>query len=55
MMYYYAVVTCASKDTATWLYDEFNGFEFENTNIRLNMSFVPDELKFEQKVKDKAT
>lgn len=38
-----------------YLYDEYNGFEFENTNLRLIMSFVPDELEFTQEVKQEAT
>jgi hypothetical protein len=46
MKYYYAVVHCNNSKTAKFLYDEYNGFEFENSNIRLNMSFIPDELEF---------
>ena len=44
MKYYYAIVYCNSPATAKFLYDEYNGFEFENSNILLNMSFVPDDL-----------
>lgn len=55
LKYYYAIVTCNTKETASYLYDEYNGFEFENTNIRLLMSFVPDDLVFEQTVKQEAT
>jgi hypothetical protein len=33
MKYFYAVINCNSKETAIFLYDEYNGFEFENTNI----------------------
>ena len=46
MKYYYAVVHCNKSSTAKFLYDEYNGFEFENSNIRLNMSFIPDDLVF---------
>lgn len=55
LKYYYAIVTCNSKETAMYLYDEYNGFEFENTNLRLMMSFVPDEMEFTQEVKQEAT
>ena len=55
MKYYYAVIHCNSKQTAIFLYDEYNGFEFENTNVRLNMSFIPDDIKFEQPVKEEAS
>ena len=47
MKYYYAVVHCNSAKTANFLFDEYNGFEFENTNIKLNMSLIPDDLVFE--------
>ena len=54
MKYYYAIVHCNNKKTALFLYDEYNGYEFENTNIRLNMSFVPDDIIFEQELKQEA-
>lgn len=46
MKYYYAVIYCNSAKTAIFLYDEYNGYEFENTNICLNMSLIPEEIKF---------
>jgi len=55
MKYYYAIAHCNTPKTANFLYDEYNGFEFENSNIRLNISIVPDEVVFEQKVKEFAT
>lgn len=54
MKYYYAIIYCNSPKTANFLYDEYNGFEFENSNILLNLSIVPDDIKFEQKVKEMA-
>lgn len=33
MKYYYAIVHCDNAKTAMNLYDEYNGFEFENSNI----------------------
>ena len=35
MKYYYAVVCCDKKKTCGRIYDEFNGFELELTNIKL--------------------
>mmetsp|Transcript_15936 Transcript_15936/g.24634 ORF Transcript_15936/g.24634 Transcript_15936/m.24634 type:complete len:119 (+) Transcript_15936:862-1218(+) len=55
MKYYYAIVHCNTPKTALTLYDEYNGFEFENTNIRLNISLVPDGVEFKQERKDVAT
>ena len=46
LKYYYAVIHCNTPQTALYLYDEYNGFEFENTTMRLNMSFIPDDMKF---------
>jgi hypothetical protein len=54
MKYYYAIVHCNNKQTALHLYDEYNGYEFENTNLRLHMSFVPDDVVFEQELKQEA-
>ena len=33
MKYYYAIIHCNSKRSAVTLYDEYQGFEFEDTNI----------------------
>lgn len=54
MRYYYAVAYCDARKTARRILDEFNGFELELTNIRLNLSIVPDELVFPQKLKEEA-
>lgn len=52
MKYYYAVIHCNSKETAQKIYAEYNNFEFELTNIRLSLSFIADDLKFPQKLKE---
>lgn len=44
MKYFYAVIYCNSKKTASKIYEEYNNFEFELSNIRLNLSFIDDEL-----------
>jgi hypothetical protein len=49
MKYFYAVVHTNSKKTALKIFEEYNGFEFELTNIRLQLSFISDSLKFPQK------
>ena len=55
MRYYYAVIHCNTKKTAIKLYDEYNNYEFELSNIRLQLSFVADDLVFEQALKEVAT
>lgn len=46
MNYFYAVIHCDSKKTAKKIYKEYNGYEFELTNLRINLSFISDSLKF---------
>ena len=55
MKYFYAVVHCNSKKTAQTIYDEYNHFEFEQSNIRLLLSFIADELVFPQEPKEVST
>lgn len=55
MNYYYGVIHCANRQTALHLYDEYNGMLLENTQVELQLALVPDEVTFEQAVKDTAT
>ena len=55
MRYFYAVIHCNSKETAERIYNEYNDFEFELSSIRLNLSFIADDLVFSQEVKETAT
>lgn len=55
MKYYFAFVTCSKRKVAAKILDEFNGFELELTNLRLNLSIVPDELQVPNQPKDSAT
>ncbi len=54
MKYFYAVIHCNNKKTASKIYDEYNNFEFELSNLRLNLSFVADDVVFTQTLKDSA-
>ena len=54
MKYFYGIIYCNSKKTAKHIFKEYNGFEFELTNINLNLSFVDDNLQFPQKLKEEA-
>jgi len=54
MKYFYGVVHCNNKKTAAKIYKDYQGFEFELTNIRLNLSFIDDALTFPQKIKEEA-
>lgn len=48
MRYFYAVIHCNNKKTAKKIFDEYNNFEFELSNLRLNLAFIDDELVFPQ-------
>lgn len=46
MNYYYAVVSCNTRKTASKIIKEFHDFEVELTNIRLQLFIVEDSLEF---------
>jgi hypothetical protein len=54
MKYYFAFVTCSKRKVAAKIHDEFNGFELELTNLRLNLSLVPDDLEAPNTPRDTA-
>lgn len=55
MRYYYAVVVCDKRRTASKIIAEFDGFELELTNLRLTLSIIPEDLEFPHPFKDEAT
>ena len=55
MKYYFAFVTCSKRKVAVKILDEFNGFELELTNLRLNLSIVPDDLEVPDEPRDTAS
>jgi hypothetical protein len=46
--YYYAIVECDSVQLASYLYSELHGAELERSANVLNLSFVPDDITFEE-------
>jgi hypothetical protein len=55
MKYFYAVIHCNTRHTAERIYNDYNDYEFELSNIRLNLSFISEDLIFPQKPKEQAT
>lgn len=55
MKYFYAVVICDKRKTAKNIISEYDGFELELTNLRLNISVIPEDLEFPFPVKEEAT
>lgn len=46
--YFYAVVECDTVELASYLYSELQGAELERSANVLNLSFVPDDMTFEE-------
>lgn len=45
MKYFFGVVYCDSEETASFLYNEIDGLEFEQSLLKMDLRFVPDEIK----------
>ena len=46
--YYYAIVECDTPNTASHIFNELDGTELERSANVFDMSFVPDEMTFDQ-------
>ncbi|CAG8519682.1 18680_t:CDS:10 [Acaulospora morrowiae] len=50
--YYYAVVDCDTAENAQHIYQQCDGAEFERTANFLDLRFVPDDMVFDDEIKD---
>eukprot|EP00624_Nannochloropsis_granulata_P004199 evm.model.NODE_31089_length_21432_cov_25.446669.3 len=56
LRYYFAVAECDSVSTASKLYDEVDGLEFENSSSQVDVRFIPPEVEFEgREVRDEVS
>ncbi|KAH9065970.1 hypothetical protein EDB87DRAFT_1554816 [Lactarius vividus] len=55
LRYYYAIVECDTVQLATHLYSELQGAELERSANVLDLSFVPDDMTFDEEFRDQAT
>ncbi|KAF7970529.1 hypothetical protein HWV62_23781 [Athelia sp. TMB] len=47
LRYYYAIVTCDTVEAASHIYSELEGTELERSANVFDLSFVPDDMKFD--------
>lgn len=55
LRYYYAIVECDTAQAAVHIYNELEGTELERSANVFDLSFVPDEMVFDEEYRDEAT
>ncbi|KAG2048936.1 hypothetical protein BDR06DRAFT_962043 [Suillus hirtellus] len=55
LRYYYAIVECDTTEAAVHIYNELEGTELERSANVFDLSFVPDEMTFDEEYRDEAT
>ncbi|KHJ77601.1 hypothetical protein OESDEN_22779, partial [Oesophagostomum dentatum] len=56
LRYYYAIIECDTMETAVSIYDQCDGYQFEASNIKMDLRFVPEGMEFDKdRIKEEIT
>ncbi|OQV19800.1 ESF1-like protein [Hypsibius exemplaris] len=55
LKYYYAVIECDTAETASKIYEECDGLEYENSSTVIDLRYIPEDMEFEQEARSAAT
>ena len=50
LRYYFGVIECNSAQTATSLYNQCDGIEYESSSLVLDLRYIPDDIQFKHVV-----